>query len=74
LELKDDLHNSLLSVAARLRAVCCLAFLANSPAIGLLAAKRRLAVHPDPHNHRHARVMQSILQPKNGRWMRPPVP
>ena len=39
--LKDPLHNSLQSVVARARAVCGVAFLANS---GLLAAKRRL--HP----------------------------
>jgi hypothetical protein len=51
-------------VAARPRAVCCVAFLANGPAIGLLAAKRRLAAHPDPHYHRHARVLQVILEPR----------
>jgi hypothetical protein len=33
---RDDLHNSLRSVAVRPRTVCCVAFLANSPAIGLL--------------------------------------
>ncbi len=30
------------------------------PIAGLLAAKRRLAPHPDPHYHRLARVMQTI--------------
>ena len=30
------------------------------PIAGLLAAKRRLAAHPDPHYHRLARVMQDI--------------
>ena len=31
------------------------------PIAALLAAKRRLAAHPDPHYHRLARVMQAIL-------------
>ena len=30
------------------------------PIAELLAAKRRLAAHPDPHYHRFARVMQAI--------------
>ena len=55
--LEDDLHNSLRSVMARSRAVHCIAFLVNSAAIG---KKRRLVPHPDPHNHRLARVMQVI--------------
>ena len=61
---KDALHNSLRSVAARARAVRCVAFFANSP---LLAAKRRLAAHPDPHCHILARVMQDIPNLKKGR-------
>jgi anion-transporting ArsA/GET3 family ATPase len=66
----NDLYNSLQSVAERPRVVRCVAFLANARRlaywhIGLLAyslQKRRLAAHPDPHCHRHARVMQVILQ------------
>lgn len=53
----DVQHNSLRPVAARARATRCVAFLANSP---LLAAKRRLAAHPDPHSHILARFMLDI--------------
>jgi hypothetical protein len=54
----DELHGSLRTVAARPRAICRVAFLANGRAIG---KKRRLAAHPDPHHHRRARVMQVII-------------
>jgi hypothetical protein len=55
--LKDALHHSLRTVAARSRAVYCVAFLANSPSYW---REKRLVAHPDPHYHRLARVMQSI--------------
>ena len=42
---RDPLHNSLRSVIGRTRAVSCVVFLANSPAIG---CKRRLAARSDP--------------------------
>ena len=45
---KDVLHNSLRSVLARPQAVRCVVFLANS---SLLAAKRRLATHPELSLH-----------------------
>lgn len=46
--MRDVLHNSLRSVMARPRAVRCVVFLANS---SLLAAKRRLATHPELSLH-----------------------
>ena len=38
------------------------------PIAGLLAAKRRLAAHPDPHYHRRARVVQVIQSGPCGRF------
>ena len=56
--LEDDLHNSLRSVIARSRAVHCVAFLANSAAIG---CKKTPCASSPSALHRLARVMQVIL-------------
>jgi hypothetical protein len=53
----DPLHNSLRSVIKRTRAVCGVAFFANSPAIG---CKRRLASPSRPACHSPAGVMQRV--------------
>ena len=58
--IKDALHNSLPTVAARTRAVYGVVFHANSSAVG--CKKKRLVAHPDPRSYSLARVMQSILK------------
>ena len=56
--LKDPLHNSLRSVISRTRAVCCVVFLANSPAIGC----KKTPCSPSRSDcHSLARVMQRVL-------------
>ena len=55
--IRDGLHNSLRSVIARPRAVRCVAFLANSPAIG---KKSNAADRATPRYHRPQGVMQAI--------------
>jgi hypothetical protein len=54
---KDPLHNSLRSVAARARAVHCVVFLANSPAIG---CKKTPCGPSRSAYHSPARVMQRV--------------
>ncbi len=56
--IKDALHNSLRSVVSRTRAVCCVAFFANSHAID---CKKAPCSPSRADRHSLARVMQRLL-------------
>jgi hypothetical protein len=59
---RESLQNSLPAAPPRPRAVQCVAFLGNSPAVG---RKNRLVAHPDAHQRILARVMQKFLKSKS---------
>jgi hypothetical protein len=61
---REPLHHSPRSALARARAVCGVAFLAHSVAVG---CNKRVVAYPDPHQRILARVMQMA-------WTSPPTP
>ena len=67
--LRDPVHNSLPPVAARARAVWGVAFwgVAFLPIARLLAAKKRLAVHPDPRTTVSPELCKGYLAPMTSR-------